>query len=634
MDLGAALEGANLAVLVSALVHLTGDESLLERYATSSFFRMRNPQVTDDAVAAEIRDHAAAVLGAADRGPARGLSAEQLQRIASFCAGEPVGAEYIPLIVNESDFDRTDPRRFVWEHQPAPETLAAFHVTIIGAGLGGVCMAIRLGQAGIPYTIFEKNDGIGGTWWENDYPDLRVDVPNLFYSYSFAPNTEWSNYYSRRDELQSYVERCADEHGVTEHVRLAHEVLAATYDPETARWNVRVQPASGEPYSVETNAVVSAVGMLNRPSVPDLPGLDTFAGPKFHSSRWPTGLDVTGRRVAVIGTGATAVQLVPGIAGRVEHLTVFQRARHWVMPNPIYLQQVTDAERWLMKHVPYYGAWFRFLMFWNNSDRFYGAFRRDPEWTAPDVSISATNDKLRVIMTDYLRRSVDDEVLVNRLLPDYPPLGKRILQDGGWFAALRRDNVDLVVEPIERIAPNGVVTRGGVTHEADVLVLATGFHARKFLWPIEITGLGERLHDRWGDSPRASLGITVPGFPNLFCLYGPNTNPVVGSVVLMRECQVDYVIRCLARLIDDGYAAMDCREDVHDEYNARVDAELEQTVWRHPRVHSYYNSDDGRVVTNAPWRLIDYWRMTCQPDPRDYDFVPARAGAVTSKAEL
>ena len=629
VDLAGALERANLAVLVSALAHLTGDQSLLERWDAGAFYRLRHPTAMDDGTAAEIRATAAAILAEPDTGSRETPSPDELHRIATFCAGEPIDPEYVPLIHAESDFDGSDARRFEWESPPDPEALQSFHVGIIGAGLGGVCAGIRLGQAGISYTIYEKNDGIGGVWWENAYPDLRVDVPNLFYSYSFARNTEWSSFYSPRDELQAYVERCARQYGVTDHVRFGHEVVAADYDAGGACWTLRVQPFQGEAHMVDHNAVISAVGMLNRPCIPDIPGLDSFAGTWFHSSRWPEDLDVSDRRVAVVGTGASSVQLVPAIAPAVEHLDVFQRSRHWMMPNPAYLQPLADTDRWLMANVPYYAGWFRFLELWNSSDRMYPAFRVDPDWPTPERSISAPNEKMRALMTRHLERELagaDD--LVHRLLPDYPPLGKRMLQDGGWFAALRRDNVDLVVEPIDHVAPDGIVTDDGDVHAADILVLATGYHARKFLWPMTITGPRGRLEDRWGDEPRAYLGITVPGFPNLFCLYGPNTNPVVGSVIFMLECQVDYIVRCLAELIGGGYASMECRQDVHDDYNARVDAEHEQMVWRHPNVHSYYNNDDGRVVTNAPWRLIDYWHMTRRPDPADFVFVPDdRVGA-------
>jgi len=437
MDLVAALEHANLAVLVSALAHVSGDLSVLDRWDRDAFFRLRNPTTMDGATAAEIRDWAVAALAEVVGGPGGPrdprahelplVSSDTLHRIAEFCAGEPVDPAYVPLIVDECNFAGAVRHQPAWSVPQLPDRLDELRVAIIGAGLGGVGMAIRLGQAGIPYTIYEKNDGIGGTWWENDYPGLRVDVPNLFYSYSFAPNPEWSEHYSRRDELQAYVERCAEEHGVTEHVRFGCEVLSATYDPDVPQWELRVQPRTGDPFTVHATAVVSAVGMLNRPFVPDLPGLATFAGPAFHSSHWPADLDLAGRRVAVIGTGASAVQVVPGIAGEVAHVDVFQRSRHWVMPNPAYLAPMSDGERWLIANVPGYAGWLRFLMFWNNSDRIYDSFRIDPEWECPDVSISAPNEKLRQLMTGYLRRALDgDEELIARVLPDYPPLGKRI----------------------------------------------------------------------------------------------------------------------------------------------------------------------------------------------------------------
>src|SRR5262245_25442858 len=464
MDLARALEDANLAVLVGAAAHVTGDASWLDRWDADLFFRLRNPTRMDDETATEIRTAAAAVL--AQPGPSTPPSPELLVRIASFCAGEPVDPDYAALLAAESDFEGTDPRRFAWpaasKVNPAAET---FRVAIIGAGLGGVGMGIRLGQAGIPYTIYEKNAGLGGTWWENDYPDLPVDVPNLFYSYSFAPNADWPDHDSRRDELQSYIERTANEYGVTEHIEFETEVLAAEYDETTARWSVRVR--HGDDISeAEFQAVVSAVGMLNRPIVPDLEGLDAFTGPQFHSSHWPADLDLAGKRVGVIGTGASSVQLVPAIAPSVAHLDVYQRSRHWMMPNPFYLRAMSDGERWCMANVPYYAGWYRFLEFWNASDRMYSAFRVDPAWETPEQSLSAPSENLRILMTNSMRQQLgDDEDLLARMLPDYPPLGKRILQDGGWFAALCRDNVELVTDPIARIVPEGVQTDDGVTHE-------------------------------------------------------------------------------------------------------------------------------------------------------------------------
>jgi 4-hydroxyacetophenone monooxygenase len=617
--LAAALPDANLAVLVTAVAHLTGDLSVLERHSEPrTFDHGRGPGSLSDDDAEAIRAWAFDALTHAPDPPYRPDRAT-LHRLVECCTGEPVADEYVPLVEEEADFDGCDPRRFEWSARPDPAVLAGFHVGIIGAGLGGLCAAIRLEQAGIPYTVFEKNDDVGGTWFENTYPDLRVDVPNHFYSYSFRPNPEWSDFYARQEELFAYIGRCAEEYGVLPHVRLRTEVVSATFDTDRAKWSVHLREATGEESHVEVDALVSAVGMLNRPAVPDLDGLESFAGPCFHSARWDHDVDLRGKRVAVLGTGASAMQFVPAIAPDVEQLLVFQRSRHWVTPNPTYHRPVGEGERWLFRHVPHYLAWYRVQQFWNSADRMYPAFRADPAWTDRDVSISRQNDKLRRLMTAHVERELASRPeLIARVLPDYPALGKRMLQDNGWFRTLLRDNVVLVDERVAKVEPHAVVTESGDVHDVDVIILATGFHPNKYLWPMRITSRGVDLHDVWGDDPRAHLGITVPGFPNLFCLYGPNTNPVVGSVVFVLECQVNYVVKALGLMLEHGWSTMECKREVHDAYNERVDAEHEELVWRHPRVHSYYNNAAGRVTTNMPWKLLDYWRMTHEPALDDF----------------
>jgi 4-hydroxyacetophenone monooxygenase len=624
--LTAALAEANLAVLVSALAHLTGDLTLLERYRDDprKFDHGRGPGTLPAAEADAIRAEAFAVLTVPDGVPDRpALDEASLHRIMEFCAGEEVVPDYVALVEEEANFDGLDHRRFVWDRRPPDAVLREFRVGIIGAGLGGLCAAIRLEQAGIPYTVFEKNADVGGTWFENTYPDLRVDVPNHFYSYSFFPNPDWSDYYARREELADYIERVAKEYGVLPNIRFRTEVQEATFDEARGAWRVCVSGPDGAQEHVDVNALISAVGMLNRPSIPDIPGLESFEGPWFHSARWSHDVELGGRKVAVVGTGASAMQFVPAIAPEVEQLLIFQRSRHWVTPNPNYHRGVSDAEKWLFAHVPGYAGWYRFLMFWNSADRMYPAFRVDPGWPDQDRSISRTNDKLRRIMTAHVEEQLADRPdLVPQVLPDYPALGKRMLQDNGWFRTLLRDDVELVNERVARVEPHAVVTESGTAYAANVLVLATGFQPNKYLWPMKITGRGKVLHDEWGDDPRAYLGITIPGFPNLFCIYGPNTNPVVGSVVFVLECQVDYIIRAIAAMLEHGFSTMECRQDVHDEYNARVDAEHEHLVWRHPRVHSYYNNEAGRVTTNMPWKLLEYWRMTREPALDDFVVCP------------
>jgi len=547
---------------------------------------------------------------------------DDLAAMMNWCAGEPLPPEYVPLAIEEAALAEEDPRRFEWGSRPAPKVLEDFHVLVIGGGFGGVCAGIRLGQAGIPYTICEKNAEIGGTWHENSYPDLRVDVPNHFYSYSFEHNPDWSNYFSMRDELKAYIEGVSDKHGVGANVRLRTEVLRADYDESSARWKVRIRSEGGQEEVVSANAVISAVGMLNRPQTPDITGLDSFEGRCFHSSSWQHDLDFTGKRVGVIGTGASAMQFVPRVAEKAGHLTVFQRSAHWASFNASYRATIDDGFKWCLRHIPFYHSWYRFLLFWAGSDRAFPVFQIDPDWHEPERATSMANDLFRQGAVAYITEQLGgDEELLEKCIPDYPPLGKRPLMDNGWYRTLTRDNVSLVTEGIDRVVPEGVVTQDGETHEFDVLVLATGFHAGKFLWPMEIVGRdGAVLQERWegGENPRAYVGITMPDFPNLFCLYGPNTNPVLGSVIYMLECQTKYIMGCLREMLENGHRSIDCRQEVHDAYNERLDTAMETMVWRHPKVRSYYNNKDGRVITNVPWTMYQYWDLTRQPDLGDY----------------
>ena len=395
--------------------------------------------------------------------------------------------------------------------------------------MSGLLAAIRLEQAGIPYVVLEKNDGVGGTWLENSYPGCRVDVANHFYCYSFEPNHDWPEFFSQRDELREYFERCADRYGVRERIRFGTEVLAARWDERRGALGACASAVGdGARRRSTANALISAVGQLNRPRLPDIPGRESFAGPAFHSAEWQHEHDLAGKRVAVIGTGASAFQLVPEVAKVASRLVVFQRSPPWMVPNPRYHARVSEAKKWLLRHVPYYARWYRFLLFWPGSDGLMPSLVVDPEWPHPERSVNAVNDAMREFFTQYMAEQIGDDA--------------ELLRQGGADAIRRsasaccrttapgwrrckRDNVELVTEPIAAITPHGVRCADGGEHPVDVIVFATGFHANRFLWPMEIVGRdGVTLRERWGDEPRAYLGITVPGFPNLFCLYGPGTN--------------------------------------------------------------------------------------------------------------
>lgn len=620
-----ALERASIPTLMMSLIHLTGDTSLLDGPIRPGAAMMGDVDggLTEDDKAA-IRARALDALRAwRDRGgtlpppPSR----DTLRRMMSFMVGQEVPAAYVPMMLEELALDGVDQRDVAWDGV-APEMRARFRVVVIGAGMSGILTAIRLEQAGVPYVVLEKNESVGGTWFENAYPGCRVDVANHFYCYSFAPNHGWTEFFSQRAEIRDYFERCTHDFGIRDRIRFRTEVVSASWDDARALWSVRVRGADGREETLEANAVVSAVGQLNRPKIPDLPGRNAFAGPQFHSAQWRHDVDLAGKRVAVIGTGASGFQLVPEVAKVASQLFVFQRSPQWMSPNPRYHSKVSAEKTWLLRHVPFYGRWYRFLLFWPGSDGLMPSLVVDPQWPHQDRSVNELNEMTRIYFTDYMKQQVADPELLAKVVPTYPPFVKRMLQDNGtWLSTLQRDNVDLVTDRIAEITPRGVRTADGVEREVDVIVFATGFHANRFLWPMEITGRGgATLRERWGEAPQAYLGITVPDFPNLFCLYGPGTNLAhAGSIIFHSECQVRYVMGCLAALLRRGHAAMDVRRTVHDAYYERFDARHRELVFSHTGTTSWYKNAEGKVTTTSPWLLVDYWAWTREPDLDDYE---------------
>ena len=620
-----ALETSDIATLAMVLVQLSGETDILERIAPC----IRGPwdySVTmPEELQAEICSRLVEVLqdyAVSGRDLPPPPSAALLQQMMSTVVGEAVPDEYAPMMLEEMALHDGDPRGLQWRRKPAAEQIENFNVIIIGAGMSGLLAAIKLKQAGIPFQIFEKNDTVGGTWYENNYPGCGVDTPNHFYSFSFEPSHTWSHFYSKRDKLYGYLEGCADKYALRPHIRFETEVVEAGYDEATSRWQVVVRAGDGAEESHSANAVISGVGQLNRPQIPEIPGLDTFEGPLFHTARWDNDCELKGKRVAMIGTGASGMQAGPAICDEVERLTIFQRTPHWVIANPNYHRSVSAGKKWVLEHLPYYGRWYRFQLFWGYSDGIHPALQIDPDWYLPAQSLNQRNERFRVNMTRHIAKVLgDDEELIAKVVPSYPPYGKRMLIDNHWFKMLKRDDVELVTEAIERVEPGAVLTADGSRHEVDVIIMATGFHAQRMLWPMHIVGRGGAvLREIWGDDdPKAYLGITMPKFPNFFVLYGPNTNlGHGGSAIFHAECQVRYIMTCLRDLIEGGHASMECRQDVHDQFNARCDAAHAKMVWAHPGMNNWYKNAQGRVVSNSPWRLVDYWAMTAEASLDDY----------------
>ncbi len=620
------LAEADIAPLLMSYVQLTGDTAALDEVAPY----INGPWNFMESVPAPLRQAlrekvtaAMADIAAGRRAPAAPPSGELLHRMLSVCVGQPVPQEYVPMICHEMGFDGAAPLEVTWRRRPPADVLESFKVLIIGAGESGLCTAIKLKALGIPFVIIEKNAGVGGTWLENTYPGCGVDTPNHFYQFSFAPNPDWTRHFSQSREVQQYLDRCADDYDLKKDIRFQTEVLAARYDEASATWRVTCRSSRGEEI-LEARAVVCAVGQLNQPLVPDIPGLDDFAGPKFHTARWDHAVDIAGKRVGMIGTGASGMQVGPSIVDAVEHLTIFQRSPHWAVYNPNYHATVPAGMKRAIRELPHYAQWLRFQLFWASGDGLYESLKVDPAWPTPDLSLNAANQAFRERLIAHMAAETGgDAALMEKIVPQYPPYGKRMLRDNHWFRMLTRPDVELVNAGIERVLPDGVLARNGKFHPQDVLVLATGFQANRMTWPMTIAGRdGVTLRDLWGeDDPRAHLGITVPGFPNFFLMYGPNTNLAHGgSAIFHSECQARYTMLALRELLENGSTAMDCRQEVHDAFNRRVDALHATLVWSHRRVGSWYKNQRGRVFATTPWRLVDYWNMTRTMDPADYHF--------------
>ncbi|THD80698.1 MAG: NAD(P)/FAD-dependent oxidoreductase [Phenylobacterium sp.] len=620
-----ALAVAHLPALCGALVHVTGDESWIRPEWTPVYVPLsRGETGLPPEVEADIRARAKAAIteflaGDGKLPPAPPVAV--VRRIMDFVAGAEIPEAYADFAMDELAIAGQSSKDPQFDQPRLQAAARKLKVLVIGAGMSGILAGIRLSQAGVPFEIIDKNPDVGGTWFENTYPGCRVDNANHMYSYSFEPNHAWPQHFSPQPELLKYFRGVVERHGLRRHIRFETLVEACAWDDAKGVWRVTLKDRDGRSEVVEANAVISAVGQLNRPRYPDVEGRETFEGPSFHSAEWRHDVDLKGKRVAVIGTGASAFQFVPEIAPEVGQMTVFMRNPPWGLPVAHYHESVPEGFKWLLEHVPYYDKWYRFYLFWTTTEGFLPMVKSDPLWNGGPGAVSEVNAGLREMVGQYLSAQVADRAdLVDKVVPGYPIGGKRaVLDNGVWLGALKRENVRLVTDKLEKITSKGVVA-GGVEHEVDVIIYGTGFQASNFLSFYKVTGKGGReLHDVWAGDARAYLGMTVPDFPNFFMIYGPNTNIVVnGSIIFFSECAVRYIVGCLRMLGETGAAAMEVRKDVHDAFNAKVDEANKGWAWGSPHVTSWYKNSFGRVSQNWPFGLIDYWRATLAPNPDDF----------------
>ncbi|MFN8071538.1 MAG: NAD(P)-binding domain-containing protein [Mycobacterium sp.] len=627
-EIVAALADVSVPALLLSCVHMTDDEavrrSILEGPLRPAGIFLNEVQgfMSEDDKAAARALALDVIRNYRDRGCPEPAPVEPalLHRMMNWIVAGEVADEYVPMMLEEMGLDGRDARGDELVSDPASR--AEFPVLVIGAGQSGLLAAIRLKQAGIPFTVVEKNPGVGGTWWENSYPGARVDVGNHFYCYSFEPSDHWTEFFARQPELQSYFADVAQRHALLDRICFNTTVRAAAWDDATATWAVRVQTVEGGDETLRARAVICAVGQLNQPYTPEIAGADSFAGPAFHTARWDHDVDLTGKDVVMIGAGATGFQVAPAIAETVARLTIFQRTAQWMFPNPDYHAAVQPGMRWALRHLPFYGRWYRFLVFWPGCDTGLAAAKVDPDWPDQQRAVSQANDLARMMFTQWITSQLDgDEALAAKVIPDYPATGKRTLQDNGsWLKTLRRENVELVRSGIDHIEADAVVDTDGNRHPADVLVYATGFRVNDFLGSLDVTGAGGvDLHRMWGERPAAYLGITIPGFPNFFCMYGPGTNLASGgSLIFHSECQIRYIMGCIDLLLASGGTAIEPRSERYEDWYARTQAEMKTMVWSQPSIsHSFYKDARGVVHSLSPWRLVDYWAWTRSVDPAD-----------------
>ena len=621
------LKDAHIPSLLGTLAHLTHDMSLLKEEFRPNYVETAaglQPQGGLSASAQErAREMALKVIkdiGQGIYGAKPNLERAQVRQIMEFMVG-PFSDDHFSLLLNELGLAHYTRAPDWHQSQIAPDT--NFTVAIIGAGLAGVGAAYRLKQVGIPFVILERHHEVGGVWSENNYPGCHLDTSNFNYSYSFNQNPHWREEYASRAAVLDYLQSSSEKFGLHEHIRYNTEVVAGVYKESDGSWNLTLRLSDGSSEHLRVQALISAVGQLNRPNYPAIDNIDAFEGHAWHTARWNHGVDLTGKRVGVIGTGASGFQAIQKISEVASQLTVFQRSPPWVRYTPGYNSMLKEGSRWLFANVPNYHRWFRVYRMWVGMGR--RAYTEvDPAWNHP-VSMSQKNEELRELMMAHLEKSLSDRPdLLRKMTPDYPPFAKRCASDDGkWFETLKKPNVNLVTEKITKAHEGGIETADGVHHELDVIVFGTGFKAADFLSTLPLTGRGGvKLQDQWhGDDARAYYGITVPNFPNLFCLYGPNTN-INGnaSLVLLSEAGAMYIVECIRLLLESRKSAMEVREDVLERFNERIDAASATVVYGAATVNSWYKNASGRLTQNWPLPTVEYWRATREVNKDDYLF--------------
>lgn len=614
-----AMQYASPMVLRGLLYQLTGDESVIAMVPGRAAKFGVGKEMANEADADLLKAKGGAFLKlyrdsgahAIDLGPQ-----SRMRQSLSLTAGHDIPENELHIWQEEAAFDRWA-RGVHWQGGAAPNAAESFKVAVIGTGICGLNVAVQLKKAGIPFVVFEKNPEVGGSWFENRYPGARVDTSSRGYTHLFSYDYPYEYSYSPRDHNLRYFKWVADNFKIRGDIRFNTEVIAMDWDEVNAKWMLKAQSPAGHETHV-FNAVISCVGFLSRPQIPTIEGMDSFEGTAFHTAAWPDGVDVKGKRVAVVGSGASGYQTTPVIAETAAHLALFQRQPNWCLEDEIYLKKLPPQALWLDRNFPYYSNFVRFRVgALINPDTSKAGIMIDPEFEDPHTR-SLANKMTRDMCVAFATRKLGSRPdILEKMIPKFPPMASRPIRvdsDYCVYDALLRDNVSLMTDGIERITPKGIIS-GGVEHEFDIITFATGFKANDYLWPMEVRGRGGvRIEQVWEkDGPRAYLGAMVPGFPNLFMCYGPNSNNFGGFTVLdLLELVAQFALRCIQGLIEHGKSSVDVSEDGYWRFAGILDEMDRQMIYMDPRAHNYYQNG-GRSAVNGPLDIRRMWRWLNDP---------------------
>ena len=619
-ELARALDEANVPTLLAAYVYLSHDAELLEQFAPHirpafSYPPTDIPADLADELRLRLRQLLTTGEGVAKAAPSDAL----VQRIMSVSVGEPVEDEFLELVYDQCGFRPwIDRSKVAGRATPAPD----FKVLVIGAGMTGMAAATKLREAGYNFVGCERNSGVGGSWFEIRFRGVGVDTPSHFYSFSWEIWPNWHHYHPHGADMQQYMLDVADKYDLRRDMRFNTRVEKLAWDEASGTWTVTVRNADGTTEDIVVNAVINGHGPVNRYKFPDIPGLNDFKGPVVHTAAYPADLDLAGKRVAVIGTGASSAQLCGAIAPEVAELTVYQRTKHWVLHNPEIANEVDEGMKWALANIPTFKEWFRFRVYWAAADGLFGNVLKDPAYEGNMLAVSEGNEATRQYALQLLQaRFADRPDLIEKLTPDFPIFSKRIILDNGWLDALARPNVHLEDKGIARILPNGVEASDGSVFECDVIICATGFNVARMTGDLVIKGVnGRDLGEEWGEEdPRSYLGMVMPGFPNYFHTVGPNSAPNhAAGQNLISEAQVNWIIEALDKITAAKAKAFEVKQEAFEAWNRKVDERMQQMIWTHPRANSYYNNSKGRVFLSWPWRLVDFFNETRGPAEGTY----------------